>query len=123
MPFFLYFVPIKLSFIIFVYQFYFLLIFVFPILNQHLSSIFFIFLFADVTVKYIRGLPHVTVPLPSRDEKCQFVLRPVSHNVGDFIQMLRAEDRGIDRATVANKDGVRIAAACSIENLMDEDFW
>lgn len=37
--------------------------------------------------------------------------------------MLRAEDKGIDRATILNGDGVRIAAACSIENLMDEDFW
>ncbi|XP_037044499.1 calcium uniporter protein, mitochondrial isoform X2 [Bradysia coprophila] len=78
---------------------------------------------SDVTVKYIRGLPHVTVPLPSRNEKCQFALRPVSHNVGDFLHMLRAEDKGIDRAAVLNNDGIRIAAACSIENLMDEDFW
>ena len=76
-----------------------------------------------MTVKYIRGLPNVIVPLPSRNEQCQFALRPVSHNVGDFLQMLRAEDKGIDRATILNKDGVRIAAACSIENLMDEDFW
>lgn len=83
----------------------------------------FFFSFSDVTVKYIRGLPHVTVPLPSRNEKCQFALRPVSHNVGDFLHMLRAEDKGIDRAAVLNRDGIRIAAACSIENLMDEDFW
>lgn len=65
----------------------------------------------------------MVVPLPSRNEKCQFALRPVSHNVGDFLQMLHAEDKGIDRATILNNDGVRIAAACSIENLMDEDFW
>lgn len=63
------------------------------------------------------------MPLPSRNEKCQFALRPVSHNVGDFLHMLRAEDKGIDRAAVLNSDGIRIAAACSIENLMDEDFW
>lgn len=75
-----------------------------------------------VTVKYIRGLPNVIVPLPSRNEKCQFVLRPVSQNVGDFLEMLKAEDRGIDRATVFSKDKVRISAACSIENLMDESF-
>lgn len=87
------------------------------------SHSIFILFFADVTVRYIRGLPHVTVPLPSRNEKCQFALRPVSHNVGDFLLMLRAEDKGIDRAAVLNRDGIRIAAACSIENLMDEDFW
>uniref|UniRef100_A0A336KU11 Calcium uniporter protein n=1 Tax=Culicoides sonorensis TaxID=179676 RepID=A0A336KU11_CULSO len=37
--------------------------------------------------------------------------------------MLRSEDRGIDRATVLNDSGVRIAAACSIETLMGENFW
>jgi hypothetical protein len=78
---------------------------------------------SDVTVHYIRGLPNVICPLPSRNEKCQFILRPVSHNVGDFIDMLKAEDRGIDRAAISNKDGVRIASSCSIENLMDENFW
>lgn len=78
---------------------------------------------ADVTVKYIRGLPHVTVPLPSRNEKCQFALRPVSHSVGDFLKMLLAEDKGIDRATIRNEDGVRIASACTIESLMDDAFW
>lgn len=77
----------------------------------------------EVTVKYIRGLPHVVVPLPSRNEKCQFALRPVTHNVGDFLQMLLAEDKGIDRAAVLNEDGVRIAAACSIESLLNDDFW
>ncbi|CRK95893.1 CLUMA_CG009339, isoform A [Clunio marinus] len=77
----------------------------------------------DVTVQYIRGLPNVICPLPSRNEKCQFILRPVSHNVGDFIEMLKAEDRGIDRAAILNKNGVRIASSCSIENLMDESFW
>ncbi|XP_031618592.1 calcium uniporter protein, mitochondrial isoform X2 [Contarinia nasturtii] len=77
----------------------------------------------EVTIKYIRGLPHVTVPLPSRNEKCQFALRPVSHNVGDFLQMLLAEDKGIDRAAVMNEDGIRIAAACSIESLLNDGFW
>ncbi|XP_058054842.1 calcium uniporter protein, mitochondrial [Anopheles bellator] len=77
----------------------------------------------DVTVRYYRGLPHVTVPLPSRSERCQFTLRPVTHSVGDFLEMLKKEDRGIDRAAILNRDGVRIAAACSIENLMDDEFW
>jgi calcium uniporter protein, mitochondrial len=47
----------------------------------------------------------------------------VSHNVGDFLDMLKSEDRGIDRAAILNKEGVRIASSCSIENLMDESFW
>ncbi|XP_055385258.1 calcium uniporter protein, mitochondrial isoform X2 [Condylostylus longicornis] len=76
----------------------------------------------DVTVSYIQGLPHMIIPLPSRNEKCRFTLKPVSHNVGDFINMLKSEDRGIDRATILNRDGVRIASTCSIESLMDEPF-
>ena len=78
---------------------------------------------AEVTVTYVRGLPNVVCPLPSRNEKCQFVLRPVSHNVGDFLEMLKSEDRGIDRAAILNRNGVRIASSCSIESLMDESFW
>lgn len=77
----------------------------------------------EVTVKYVRGLPHITVPLPSRNERCQFTLRPVTHSVGDFLEMLKVEDRGVDRATVLNRDGVRIASACSVETLMDDEFW
>lgn len=91
-------------------------------LQLKLKSIILVVL-TDVTVHYIRGLPNVVCPLPSRNEKCQFILRPVSHNVGDFIDMLKSEDRGIDRAAILNKDGVRIASSCSIENLMDEQFW
>ncbi|XP_075163617.1 mitochondrial calcium uniporter isoform X2 [Haematobia irritans] len=77
----------------------------------------------DVSVEYIHGLPHLTIPLPSRNEKCRFALKPVSHRVGDLIEMLKTEDRGIDRATILNKSGVRIASTCNIESLMDEPFW
>ncbi|XP_055528115.1 calcium uniporter protein, mitochondrial [Wyeomyia smithii] len=77
----------------------------------------------DVTVKYVRGLPHITVPLPSRNERCQFTLRPVTHSVGNFLEMLKVEDRGVDRAAVLNRDGIRIAASCSIETLMEDEFW
>ncbi|XP_073840369.1 mitochondrial calcium uniporter isoform X2 [Musca autumnalis] len=77
----------------------------------------------DVSVEYIQGLPHLTIPLPSRNEKCRFALKPVSHRVGDLINMLKTEDRGIDRATILNQSGVRIASTCNIESLMDEPFW
>uniref|UniRef100_T1GS30 Calcium uniporter protein n=1 Tax=Megaselia scalaris TaxID=36166 RepID=T1GS30_MEGSC len=49
-------------------------------------------------------------------------MKPVSHNVGDFINMLKLEDKGIDRAVIFNKDGIRIASTCSIESLLDEPF-
>lgn len=37
--------------------------------------------------------------------------------------MLLAEDKGIDRAAVMNEDGVRIAAACPVECLLNDNFW
>ncbi|XP_012261360.2 calcium uniporter protein, mitochondrial isoform X2 [Athalia rosae] len=76
----------------------------------------------DVSVIYHRGLPRVTVPLPSRREKCMFTLKPVSHTVGDFLEMLKQEDKGIDRASITTIDGIRIASGSSIESLMEEDF-
>jgi len=74
----------------------------------------------DITV--VNGLPHITVPLPSRHEKCVFVLKPISNNVGDFLAMLCEEDKGIDRAVIKNKDGVRIASKTSIQTLFDQEF-
>ena len=57
---------------------------------------------AEVTVEYFRGLPQVTVPLPSRRERCRFTLKPISNTVGDFLAMLCHEDRGIDRVAVSS---------------------
>ncbi|XP_076636783.1 mitochondrial calcium uniporter [Colletes latitarsis] len=76
----------------------------------------------DVTVTYHRGLPKITVPLPSRKEHCVFTLKPITHTVGDFIKMLKREDRGIDRASAMTLDGVRIGSSNTIETLMEEDF-
>lgn len=74
------------------------------------------------TITVVNGLPHITIPLPSRAERCVFALKPISNNVGDFLAMLRAEDRGIDRAVVKNAEGVRIASNTSIQTLFDQQF-
>ncbi|XP_008474250.1 calcium uniporter protein, mitochondrial isoform X1 [Diaphorina citri] len=76
----------------------------------------------DVRLEYKKGLPHITVPLPSRREKCCFILRPITHTVGDFLQMLRTEDKGIDRVIIKTKDKVKIASSNSIQSLLDDDF-
>lgn len=69
----------------------------------HLISEFSSFLvIAEVSVEYFRGLPQVTVPLPSHRERCRFTLRPVSNTVGDFLAMLCHEDHGIDRVAVSS---------------------
>lgn len=81
-----------------------------------------IFFFSEVTVGYRGGLPQLTVPLPSRRERCRFTLRPLGHTVGDLLEMLRAEDRGIDRAQVTTARGVRLSSSDTIESLFEEDF-
>ncbi|XP_050600815.1 calcium uniporter protein, mitochondrial isoform X1 [Bombus affinis] len=77
---------------------------------------------AGVIITYYRGLPKITVPLPSRKEQCVFTLKPITHTVGNFIHMLKKEDRGIDRAIVTTIDGVRIGSNNTIETLMENDF-
>lgn len=49
---------------------------------------------------YQNGLPVISVNLPSRRERCQFTLKPISDSVGVFLQQLQAEDRGIDRVAI-----------------------
>jgi hypothetical protein len=73
-------------------------------------------------VEIVNGLPQITIPLPSRNEKCVFSLKPVSNDVGDFIEMLKFEDRGIDTIFIKNKAGIRIAAKTSIQALFDQEF-
>ncbi|XP_034483911.1 calcium uniporter protein, mitochondrial isoform X1 [Drosophila innubila] len=76
----------------------------------------------DVHLEYVNGMPHLTIRLPSRNELCQFALKPISHTVGHLLAMLREEDRGIDRAAIINKHGVRIASSCTIDRLLDDEF-
>lgn len=80
------------------------------------------FFVPEVSIEYYRGLPQITVPLPSRKERCRFTLRPVSHTVGHFLTMLRSEDLGIDHVAVATSAGVRIASSNTIEALMEDSF-
>ncbi|XP_040573667.1 calcium uniporter protein, mitochondrial [Lepeophtheirus salmonis] len=76
-----------------------------------------------VKIEMNHGLPYVTVPLPSRDEDCVFVLRPISQNVGDFLAMLKDEDKGVDRAVIrALSSGVRISSTSPVQTLLNQDF-
>ncbi|XP_004931989.1 calcium uniporter protein, mitochondrial [Bombyx mori] len=77
----------------------------------------------EVTVTYRRGLPVITVPLPSRRERCRFTLRPVSQTVGDLLEQVKAEDRGVERAAaLAADERVRISSSDTIESLLETDF-
>ncbi|CAK9816857.1 Calcium uniporter protein, mitochondrial [Anthophora plagiata] len=89
---------------------------------QHVLNIKITLATDDVTVSYHRGLPKITVPLPSRKEHCVFTLKPITDTVGDFIRLLKREDRGIDRAILTTIDGIRIGSNNTIESLMEDDF-
>ncbi len=39
----------------------------------------------------------LSVPLPSKRETCEFILRPYLHNVEDFMKFVTEEDKGIDK--------------------------
>ncbi|XP_052533494.1 calcium uniporter protein, mitochondrial isoform X7 [Tympanuchus pallidicinctus] len=76
----------------------------------------------EVTVVYQNGLPVISVHLPSRRERCQFTLKPISDSVGVFLQQLQAEDRGIDRVAIYSADGTRVASSTGIDLLLLDDF-
>ncbi|XP_046884668.1 calcium uniporter protein, mitochondrial [Hypomesus transpacificus] len=76
----------------------------------------------EVTVVYQNGLPVVSVCLPSRRERCQFTLKPLSDCVGVLLQQLQEEDRGIDRVAIYSTDGARIASSTGIDILLLDDF-
>ena len=57
-----------------------------------------------------------------RNEKCLFALKPISNSTGDFLNMLKHEDKGIDGAVIKSPEGVRIASTTSIQTLFDQEF-
>ncbi|XP_039624849.1 calcium uniporter protein, mitochondrial [Polypterus senegalus] len=77
---------------------------------------------SDVNVAYHNGLPVISVNLPSRRERCQFTLKPISDSVGVFLEQLKAEDRGIDRVAIYSTDGTRVASSTGIDILLLDDF-
>ncbi|XP_035671092.1 calcium uniporter protein, mitochondrial-like [Branchiostoma floridae] len=78
--------------------------------------------YSEVTVEYRSGLPSVTVPLPSKNDRCRFTLKPISNTVGDFLRYLKDEDGGIERTAVYTTDDVKIAQSTTIDQLVQNDF-
>ncbi|XP_052829949.1 calcium uniporter protein, mitochondrial isoform X4 [Octopus bimaculoides] len=77
----------------------------------------------DASLRYRDGLPVFSVPLPSRQETCEFVLKPISHTVGDFFNFMKEEDHGIDNISIYTKEGIKVAKSTSINNLLKSEFW
>lgn len=61
----------------------------------------FCFCVPDVSLKYKYGRLVLEVPLPSRNEKCLFFLRPMLMSVGDLISDLRREDPGVTASVLS----------------------
>ncbi|XP_027001699.2 calcium uniporter protein, mitochondrial-like [Tachysurus fulvidraco] len=77
---------------------------------------------SDLSVQYKHGRPVLALPLPSRQEKCLFHLRPMLSTVSDFICDIQREDPGVSTASVHTTDGVRIASTTSVSSLLNRDF-
>uniref|UniRef100_A0AAV2LJ29 Calcium uniporter protein n=1 Tax=Knipowitschia caucasica TaxID=637954 RepID=A0AAV2LJ29_KNICA len=76
---------------------------------------------SEVSLKYKYDRLVLEVPLPSRNEKCVFFLRPMLMNVGDLISDLQKEDPGVT-ASVLSKYGERLSNSTLLETLLDKDF-
>lgn len=76
----------------------------------------------NVAVAFKSGFPVISVPLPSRRERCEFTLRPLSHTVRDFLHDIQQEDKGIERAMVYNEDGSRISGSTGVDVLLQSNF-
>ncbi|CAF1336813.1 unnamed protein product [Rotaria magnacalcarata] len=77
---------------------------------------------SSVHIEFKDGLANITVPLPSRGESCVFQLKPFNTTVGDFIDILQKEDRGIDRASIYLSDGSRLSRNSPFELIFEEPF-
>ncbi|XP_053559512.1 calcium uniporter regulatory subunit MCUb, mitochondrial [Bombina bombina] len=77
---------------------------------------------SDVTVYYNHGLPVITLPLPSRYERCQFTVKPLTTTVGNFLKDIQKEDKGIDYAAAISTDGTKFSATTLMDVLLMNDF-
>ncbi|XP_051866453.1 calcium uniporter regulatory subunit MCUb, mitochondrial-like isoform X2 [Pristis pectinata] len=58
----------------------------------------------EVTVEYKNGFTVISIILPSRNERCQFIVKPLLMNVGDFLKDVENEDQGIDNIAIFSED-------------------
>ncbi|XP_032317579.1 calcium uniporter regulatory subunit MCUb, mitochondrial isoform X2 [Camelus ferus] len=71
----------------------------------------------EITVNYRHGLPLITLTLPSRKERCQFVVKPMLTTVGSFLQDLQNEDKGIKTAAIFTAEKLSREQTTEMENM------
>ncbi|KAG9480210.1 hypothetical protein GDO78_011955 [Eleutherodactylus coqui] len=77
---------------------------------------------SDVTVQYNHGLPVITLTLPSRNERCNFTIKPMTTTVGQFFKDIQKEDQGIDKLAVISTDGTKFSSSTLMNVLLKNDF-
>ncbi|XP_056420500.1 calcium uniporter regulatory subunit MCUb, mitochondrial [Hyla sarda] len=77
---------------------------------------------SDVIIQYNHGLPVVTLTLPSRNERCQFTIKPMSTTVGQFLKDIQKEDQGIDKLVAISTDGTKFSSATLMNDLLKDNF-
>jgi len=80
------------------------------------------YLAATSSCVYKNGNIVMTLPMPSRNENCEFTLRPVSHTVKNLVTYVLDEDRGVDRVALYSLEGNKISQSTPIDILMQSDF-
>ena len=65
----------------------------------------------EIEVKYTRGFVSLSVPLPSRRERCVFTFLAATQTVADLITQLEHEDKGTDHVAVYSL-GISLAYMC-----------
>ncbi|KAE8630522.1 hypothetical protein XENTR_v10000853 [Xenopus tropicalis] len=76
----------------------------------------------DVTVQYSHGLPVITLTLPSRNERCQFTIKPLTTTLGTFLTDIKKEDRGIDVIAATSTDDTKFSNSTLMDVLLMNDF-
>ncbi|XP_072899232.1 calcium uniporter regulatory subunit MCUb, mitochondrial-like isoform X2 [Hemitrygon akajei] len=76
----------------------------------------------EVTVEYKNGFTLISITLPSRNERCQFIVKPFLMNVGDFLKDIKEEDRGITSVAIFSGDGTRVSACTPMTVLLSNNF-
>ena len=81
-----------------------------------------IFVLADSSCVYRNGYVVLTVPLPSRNEDCEFTFLPVSNTVKTVLSNIQDEDKGVDRVAIYSMDGNRVSNSTPVDILMQNNF-
>ncbi|CAI8033645.1 Calcium uniporter protein, mitochondrial [Geodia barretti] len=76
----------------------------------------------SIEVGVREGFPVLSLPLPSRNETCDFVLRPFLQTVAHVTSSIRNEDPGIERVVLYSPDGNRISSSTGVDLLLQSDF-